>query len=384
MISPIVQSELFRYGSPEDPVRLLCGESLPGVQLAYETYGELNAARDNAVLVFHALSGSQHAAGWNPDCPAAGRYWQEECYTGWWDGFIGPGKAIDTHTFFVICANYLGGCYGSTGPSSLNPETGKPYGGDFPQLTVSDIADSQVHLLDHLGIDQLHAVFGASFGGMLTTSFATRYPERVRHVLPIGTALQVSILQQIHNFEQICAIELDPLFNEGHYYDGPPPDEGLSLARIIAHKTYVSLQMMAHRANDEIIQPSKGLSHYQFTHSVESYLFHHGQKFVHRFDANTYLRIVDAWRRYDLVKEAGVNDLADLLQHCKHQSYTIFSIDSDVCFYPEEQEQMAATLQAHGIRCQRFTSHTPNGHDAFLLEPALFAPHFNYVLKGGL
>ena len=209
--------------------------------MAYETYGNLNAGKDNAILLFHALSGSQHAAGCNSSVKGVNQYWTDECHEGWWEAFIGPGKALDTREFFVICANYLGGCYGTTGPSSVDKATGIPYGSKFPSIAVRDIVDAQVKLLDALGIECLQAVVGGSMGGMACLSFATRYPERVHVVIPMATSLYATRLHRIHNFEHIYAIESDPDFNGCDYYGGAYPNQGLALARMIAHKTYVSL-----------------------------------------------------------------------------------------------------------------------------------------------
>jgi homoserine O-acetyltransferase len=245
------------YTSPE-PFSCRAGGVIPEITLAYETYGELNEAKDNAILIFHALSGSQHAAGYCPEVPGC-PYWTDECKEGWWDLFVGPGKAINTEKFFAICINYLGGCYGSTGPSSLHPEDGKPYGSRFPFLKAEDVVRSQALLLDHLGIEKLHAVTGPSVGGLLCLTFATLYPERVDIVLPLGTGPRLTSLTRLHNFEQITAIENDPHFNGGDYYAGPQPDTGLMLARMIAHKTYVSLETMESRARGELIQPKEGL-----------------------------------------------------------------------------------------------------------------------------
>ena len=367
-----------------DPFALYRGGVLENVQVAYETYGRLNEAKDNAILVFHALSGSQHAAGLNQHVEAAGpegRYWTDDCYPGWWSDFIGPGKALNTDRFFVICANYLGGCYGTTGPSSVNPATGKPYASQFPSIAIRDIADSQVRLLDALGIDCVHAVVGGSMGGMACLSFATRYPDRARVVIPMATSLYATTLHRIHNFEQIYAIEADPLFEGGDYYEGQYPEQGLALARMIAHKTYVSLYTMEDRARDEIVQPSSGFKQYQFSHPIESYMLHQGTKFVRRFDANTYIRLCEAWLRFDLLKEAGEEDFESLLEPCAHQKYMIFSVDSDVCFYPEEQVQMARILKQSGIDCRHITIHSEKGHDAFLLEPDLLEPHLRHSLE---
>jgi homoserine O-acetyltransferase/O-succinyltransferase len=379
-----VESKFIQISSAEDPLRLASGACLRDVTVAYETYGELNHAKDNAILVFHALSGSQHAAGTNATLAAAGpdgRFWTSECHSGWWSDFIGKGKALDTDRFYVICANFLGGCYGTTGPSSLNPESGLPYASGFPSIAIRDIVDSQARLLDALGIQCLHAVVGGSMGGMACLGFATRYPSRVQVVIPLATSLYATTLHRIHNFEQIYAIESDPDFHGGDYYGGAYPVKGLGLARMIAHKTYVSLHTMEDRARDEIVQPSNVFKHYQFSHPIESYMLHQGTKFVSRFDANTYLRLCEAWLRFDLLKEAGCGDYQALFSPCAHQKYMIFSVDSDVCFYPEEQVYMARTLKRSGIHSRHITIHSEKGHDAFLLEPALLEPHLRHSLE---
>ncbi len=350
--------------------------------LAYETCGELSPERDNAVLLFHALSGSQHAAGTNPAVPGVGSLWREECRTGWWHPFIGPGKPLDTRRFCVISANYLGGCYGSTGPRSRDPRTGKPYGGSFPWVTAGDIVDSQVRLLDHLGIGRLHAAIGPSLGGMLALNLAVRHPDRVRTVIPIAAGMEASLLQRIHNFEQIRAIEDDPDFRGGNYYGRRRPDRGLALARMISHKTFVSLHSMAFRARKEVLgRSSPGRNRYRLSHPVESYLLHQAEKFVRRFDANTYLRILGLWQNFDLVRDSGARDPGTVFNRCRRQRFLVFSIDSDVCFYPEEQEQLVRRLGASRVACRHITVHSPKGHDAFLLEPALFAPYLAYTLK---
>jgi homoserine O-acetyltransferase len=376
-----VETLFFTFGSPEEPHRLRATGSLDSVTVAYETYGQLNAERSNAVLVFHALSGSQHAAGHNPAVPGVGGRWTEECHTGWWDGFIGPGRALDTDKFFVICANCLGGCYGSTGPSSIDPATGRPYGGTFPYLGLADMVDVQLKLLDHLGIGRLHAVVGSSLGGMLSLSLATRHPERVKRVIPICAGLTVTTLQRIHNLEQIYAIEQDPCFNDGNYYDRTPPDRGLALARMIAHKTYVSLSAMEDRARTEIVEPDEGFKQYRVTHPVESYMLHQGDKFVRRFDANTYLRIAVAWLHFNLLTDAGAESFQALFKPCRHQRYMVFSVDSDVCYYPGEQRHMVAEIKGAKVPCRHITVHSDKGHDAFLLEPELFAPHLQHTLE---
>ncbi len=369
------ETRFLTFGSEEDPFVMRTGGHLNEVTIAYETYGTLSDDRSNAVLVFHALTGSQHAAGFNQAVPAVGSRWTEECQSGWWDGFIGPGKALDTDRLFVISANYLGGCYGSTGPSSLDPATGRPYGSQFPRITFADIADSQVKLLKHLGIEKLHAVIGASTGGLLTMSLATRYPDMVDIVIPIASGVRVTPLQTLHNFEQITAIENDPNFQNGDYYEGPPPHAGLMLARMIGHKTFVSLDAMQKRARNETVKRDEGPGTYSIADPMESYIWHQGSKFVARFDANSYLRISEAWQHFDLVAEADAEDLAEVFTRCRNQRYMLFSIDSDVSFYPDEQAALALLLRDADVPHRRITVHSDKGHDSFLLEPALYAPH---------
>ena len=375
----LIETRLHTFAE-DKPMLLGNGEVLGPITLAYETHGELNEKRDNAILLFHALSGSHHVAGFTESVPGVGERWTSECQVGWWDDFVGPDKAIDTRRFYVICANYLGGCYGSTGPSSLDPATGKPYGSSFPHVSVADVVDSQMQLLDHLKIEKLHAVIGASLGGMMCLSLATRYPQRVDVVVPIAASIEVKPLQRIHNFEQICAIEHDPHFCGGDYYEGPSPDRGLALARMISHKTYVSLYTMQDRARQEVLPTEGKFSWYPLANPLESYMLYQGHKFIERFDANSFLRIVDFWQRFDLVAESGAESMDELFARCREQNYLIFSIDSDVCFYPEWQEEMASVLKQVGVRNMRITVHSEKGHDSFLLEPELFTPHLAYIL----
>lgn len=376
-----VETKFLKFATSDRPFKLVGGDSLCDAILAYETYGQLNANRSNAVLVFHALSGSQHAAGFNETVAGMGERWTEECQIGWWDDFIGPDKAIDTDSFFVICCNYLGGCYGSTGPSSINPETGRPYGAGFPRITLSDIVRSQMRLLDELGIRKLHGTVGASLGGILGLSLATRYPDRVGKVIQIATGSVVTPLQRIHNFEQVLAIENDPEFNGGDYDLNSPPNRGLAVARMIGHKTYISLEAMQERARNEIVSPSDDLAWYHLSSTLESYMLHQAQKFTKRFDANTYLRIINAWQHFDLVAESQSVSLNEVLVRCRGQKFLVFSIDSDVCFYPEEQSVLTERLKNAGVEATRITVHSDKGHDAFLLEPVLFQPYLRAFLS---
>jgi homoserine O-acetyltransferase len=365
-----VRSRIFSLG--EETLVFRDGSHLGGLHLAYETYGHLNARGDNAVLVFHAMTGSQHAAGWNEDVPEAEGLWNEECRLGWWNEFIGPGRALDPDKWFVICANYLGGCYGSSGPPSINPETGSPYGPDFPRVEVPDIVDSQMRLLGHLGVRKLRAAIGASIGGLMVLDLVCRYPDFVELAVPIASGSQVTPLQHLLNFEQILAIEGDSDFAGGRYYGTPGPRRGLALARMIAHKTFISLSALDRRARREIKQPGEHFGTYELSSAHESYLLHQGTKFLQRFDANSYLRIVETWQRFDLCRSTGLPTLLDALQRCRHIPFLLFTISSDVCFYPEEQDHLEVQLRLAGGEVARIIVPSDKGHDSFLLEPQLY------------
>jgi homoserine O-acetyltransferase len=377
-----VRTRFFEFNDPQMPLQLSVGPALRRFTLAYEMYGRMNPDRSNVILLFHAMTGTQHAAGTNPHVPGLDGRWTPEVRQGWWHGFIGPGKALDTRKFCVLCINYLGSCYGSTGPASINPDTGKRWGSTFPVLRMSDIVESQMKLLDHLGVWQLHAVIGASIGGFLCLLLATRYPDRVRIVVPIGTGIETTVYQRILNFEQITAIEADPHFKGGDYYDGPRPDIGLALARRIAHKTFVSPEALRERARNEVVSHKPPYGWYEMNHPVESYMFHQGEKFVRRFDANAYLRILDAWQWFDLLTEAAASNIQDLFERCRKQEFLVFSIDSDFSFPPPEQGKLVHLLKRAQVRVMWITVHSDKGHDAFLLEPRLFTPHLVQVLLG--
>jgi homoserine O-acetyltransferase/O-succinyltransferase len=374
------ETRFFEHDDPENPLLLRVGGALDRFTLAYETYGRMNEDRTNVVLLFHAMTGSQHASGINREVPGTDSRWTEENHSGWWDRFVGPGKAIDTRRYCVLCANYLGGCYGSTGPASINASTGKPWGSSFPVLRMSDIVESQVRLLDHLQIHRLHAVVGSSVGGYLSLLLAARHPDRVDRVVPIGTGLETTIHQRILNFEQITAIESDPNFRRGDYYNDLPPHSGLTLARMIAHKMFVSLDSLRLRARKEVAKISPPHGWYEMNHLVESYMLYQGEKFVRRFDANSYLRILDAWQWFDLVAEAGASSLDDLFRKYRDHEFLVFSIDSDLCFPPSEQAKLVHHLKRASVPTQWITVHSDKGHDAFLLEPRLFSPHLRQIL----
>jgi homoserine O-acetyltransferase len=379
-----VETKFFTFGSSRDPLRLRSGESLGPVTLAYETYGELSPRRDNAILVFHALTGSQHAAGWNAAVPGVGDRWNEDCQQGWWDLFVGPERVVDTNRFFVVCANYIGGCYGSSGPASARAEGGELWAADFPRVAFADVVDSQMRLLEHFGIERLYAVIGASTGGMAALSLATRYARRVDRVVPIASGLQTTPLQRVQNFEQIVAIQSDPDFRGGRYAPDAGPRRGLTLARMISHKLFVSLRDMEQRSTQAIEPGGAGqAAHgwYGVRHPLESYMLHQGQKLPRRFDANSYLRILDAWQSFDLLREGGAGSWAELFARCRHQRYLQFTIDSDMCFAPEEQLRLELALEEAGIDNARITVHSLKGHDSFLIEPHLYGPQLKFFLE---
>lgn len=367
----------------EETFALRDGSSLPAIRIAYETWGKLNADRTNAILLFHALSGSHHAAGINPDIPEVGELWQPELHQGWWEDMIGPGKAIDTARFFVICPNYLGGCYGSTGPASLNPKTQKPWGSKFPSISAADQVNAVALLIDSFGIETLHAVVGPSVGGLIALTFATRLPDRVRNVISIAAGFKTTVLNRLILFEQILAIENDPNFNGGDFYDDSPPLYGLALARMISHKTFVHLDSIEKRARQDVIQADDVLAWYRVRDQFQSYMLHQGKKFVKRFDANTYLRIIDLWSRFDALFEGDAESPHELFERCARngQKWLVFSIDSDFCFYPEEQSELVNHLEASRVDSMHITVHSDKGHDSFLLEPDLYTPHIAWLLR---
>lgn len=367
----------------DNPFVFASGDQIEEAGLAYQTLGELNADKSNAILLFHAFSGSHLVSGYCPENPYT-EYWTEECHHGWWELFVGPGKAIDTNRFFIICANYIGGCYGSTGPASINPKTGIPYGSDFPNLRVNDVVRSQVRLLDSLGIDKLHAVIGPSTGGLMCINFATCFPERTERVIPLATGMRTTVLNRIMLLEQIIAIENDPHFEGGNFYaNGTRPSRGLTLARMMSHKTFVHLDAIERRARKDVVKDHPCFSWYKPNNHVESYMLHQGRKFTDRFDANTYLRICEMWSTYDPIAEGNAKDLKDLFsrnREAKHR-FLVFSIDEDYCFYPEEQAALVDGLKQADVDHIFITVHSEKGHDSFLLEPELYMPHMQFVLS---
>jgi homoserine O-acetyltransferase len=347
------------------PLALACGATLPSWELAYETYGTLNGDCTNAVLICHALNASHHVAGYYADDPDN---------VGWWDNMVGPGKPVDTNRFFVVGLNNLGSCFGSSGPTTVNPLTGKPWGADFPLITVEDWVDSQARLADHLGIEQWAAVMGGSLGGMQALSWAIRYPTRIRHALVIAAAPNLSAENIAFNEVARQAILTDPDFHEGHFEaHGTKPRRGLRVARMLGHITYLSDQQMEEKFGRAL---REGL-HFSFApeFQIESYLRYQGEKFAEYYDANTYLRITKALDYYDPAANTGGNlarALAPAL--CK---FFVVSFKTDWRFPSARSREIVKALIDNGHDASYADIEVPHGHDAFLLDD----PHYHALVR---
>jgi homoserine O-acetyltransferase len=372
------------------PMRLDCGQSLQSVRVAYETYGALNLQRDNAILVCHALSGDAHAAGISRTPPAEGTrdgFAAEERdgaaakALGWWDGMIGPGKAFDTDRFFVVSTNLLGGCRGTTGPSSLDPATGKPYGAGFPVITVADMVRAQRAFLDELGIDRLAAVAGGSLGGMQALEWAILFPDQVDAVVAIASTHALHPQGLAWNAIARDAILGDPAWQGGHYYGtGRAPDAGMGLARMVGHMTYLSAEALRDKFGRRL-QVGDDI-HYTITEpefEIESYLDHQAGSFVKRFDANTYLYISRALTYFDLARQHGGGSLARALQGVTARTLLI-AFSSDWLYPPTASRDIEEALLALGKPVECHVIEAPYGHDCFLLEEAQQTPHIRRFL----
>ena len=339
------------------PFTFKSGQTLPGFTLRYETYGSLNATRDNAILICHALSGDHHCAGLHT---------AEDRKPGWWNNLIGPGKAVDTRRFFVVCANVLGGCQGSTGPSSTNPATERPYGLAFPFVTIVDMVRAQKLLLDHLGISELHAVIGGSMGGMQALLFSVEYPAYTRRVLAMATTAREGAQAIAFNEVGRQAIMQDPEWKDGDYAKGGGPRVGLAIARMMAHITYVSDASMDRKFGRRRKGNGVGDSYnFDVQFEVESYLRHQGQSFINRFDANSYLYITRALDHFDLPHAYGSLETA----FSPVQAETlVVGFTSDWLFPPEQNRAIALALLRAGKRASYAELSTDLGHDSFLLE----------------
>lgn len=354
----IVKTKYWRFAEPPNELELRSGVRLGPIDVAYETYGELNEAKDNAIIICHALSGDAHVAG---------RHSPDDEKPGWWDMMVGPGKPIDTNRFFVACSNCIGGCKGSTGPSSINPETGEPYGLDFPMVTIEDMVRVQyAWARECLGLDKVLAVIGGSMGGCQVLQWAIDYPEMVETAVPVATSSRLSA--QGIAFDEVGrqAIYSDPNWNNGNYYGKEPPNRGLAVARMVGHITYLSERSM-HEKFGRRLQDRQEVG-YDFgppDFQVESYLRYKGDSFVERFDANSYLYITKAMDYFDLPGDYG--SLIEAFRGVKSK-FLVLSFSGDWLFPTYQSKEMVRALHANGVNTTFCEIQSDYGHDAFLLK----------------
>jgi len=348
----VVETQSFTFAGTGAELELECGDTLGPITLTYETYGTLNADKSNAILALHALSGDAHAAGVHRD--------QED--TGWWDDMIGPGKAFDTDRYFIVCSNVIGGCKGSTGPSSINPATGKPHASDFPFITIGDMVHAQRHLIDFFGIDRLLCVAGGSMGGMQVLQWVASYPERVRSAIPIATALKHSPQQIAFNEVVRQSIMSDPDWREGNYYEYGQPEKGLSVARMIGHITFMSDQSMEEKFSRRL---KNGRFSFNFDpdFEVEGYLHYRGANFVKRFDANSYLYITKAIDYFDLSEGRLIPKGKNI-----DTRFLVISFKSDWLYPSYQSQEIVRALKVNCVDATYCELQSTYGHDAFLVE----------------
>lgn len=352
----IVKPQELRFAEPPNQLELDCGRKLGPITIAYETYGTLNADKSNAILILHALTGDAHAAGLHkPTDPKPG----------WWDNMIGPGKAFDTTKYFVICSNCLGGCRGTTGPYSINPETGKPYGLTFPIVTIGDMVRAQRQLIDHLGIKTLLSVAGGSMGGMQVLEWLTRYPDIVRSGICIASGPHNSAQAIAFDAVGRHAVQADPAFKNGNYYGQNAPVQGLSIARMLGHITYLSDDSMRAKFGRSLRSKSEYSYDFGSEFAVETYLDYQGEKFVNRFDANSYLYITKACDYFDLVSAYGSLDNA--FARVKSR-VMVLSFSSDWLYPPYQSQEMVYSFMRNRKEVTYCNIQSDYGHDAFLLE----------------
>src|SRR5580692_12063820 len=349
----IVEAHVVRF----DSISLDGGATLAPVEVAYETYGALNAQKTNAILILHAFSGDAHAAGVSP----------ETGKPGWWDNMIGPGKAFDTNKYFVICSNVLGGCRGTTGPASINPATGCPYGMSFPVITIRDMVRLQKMLIDRLSISRLLSLSGGSMGGMQALEWAVTYPEAVVSTIPIAATARHSAQQIAFNEVGRQAIVADPDWSEGNYYDSKPPARGLAVARMVGHITYMSDDSMREKFGRRLRSKEKFGFDFSVDFEVESYLRYRGSEFVTRFDANSYLYITKAMDYFDLAGEGG--SLATTLEKVKAR-FLVISFSSDWLYPSYQSLEIVRALRRRNLNVAYCELPSNYGHDAFLVDVA--------------
>jgi homoserine O-acetyltransferase len=348
----IVQTKYFTFSQPPNELPLESGLKLGPITLAFETYGELNANKSNAILILHALSGDAHVAGMH----------QGDEKPGWWDSMVGPGKAFDTNKYFVICSNVIGGCRGSTGPSSINPKTNKPYALSFPMITISDMVNAQRFLIDHLGIDKLLCVAGGSMGGMQALQWVANFPQRVRSCIPISTGLKHSPQQIAFDEVGRQAIMADPDWKEGNYYETGQPEKGLSVARMLGHITYMSDQSMEDKFSRKLKDKNYSFK-FETDFEVEGYLIYRGDIFVKRFDANSYLYITKAMDYFDLSADKLIPENKTL-----DSRFLVIAFKSDWLYPPYQSQEIVRLLKSRHVHSSYCEINSTYGHDAFLLE----------------
>ena len=352
----LVKEQYFSFAGDDTPMVLESGDTLAPVDIVYEAYGTPNEDRSNAILILHALSGDAHAAGYHDP---------HDKRTGWWDGMIGPGKAFDTGKYWVICSNIIGGCKGSTGPGSINPKTGKPYGLDFPIITIGDIVDAQKRLIDHLGISRLLSMAGGSMGGFQVLEWTLRYPEMVRSAICIASTSRLSVQGIAFNAVGRHAITSDPEWNGGYYYGTPGPQHGLAIARMVGHITYLSELSMDSKFGRRLQSADRYSYDFESEFAIESYLRYQGHTFTERFDANSYLYITKAMDYFDISRSYGplARAFSDVLA-----KYLFVSYSSDWLFTSEQTREIVRALLANGKDVSFIEIDSPYGHDAFLIE----------------
>ncbi|MDW7738493.1 MAG: homoserine O-acetyltransferase [Bacillota bacterium] len=349
----------------DNPLPLDCGAQLYPVTVEYETYGKLSPEKDNAIFILHALSGDAHAAGWDADWQKDNRPWREK-RPGWWDEMVGPSKAFDTNRYYLVCANILGSCYGTTGPWEKNPHTGKPYALDFPVITVDDWVRLQVRLQDYLGLNKLLAVAGGSLGGQQALAWTISYPDRVSSAIILAASARLGAQGLAFNAVGRQAILCDPYFSNGDYYHSQPPDGGLELARMLGHITYLSYNSMEGKFGRRFQNGTHPCYKLNNEFSVESYLEHQGRSFVRRFDANSYLYLTRAMDYFD----ASLYGEGDLTLACAPitAKMLLISYSSDWLYPPSETRKIAEALLANKKPVSYIEIESDYGHDAFLLE----------------
>jgi len=362
----LTRAKAVQLATEDSPFPLEVGESLGPVWVEYETYGTLNSAKSNVILVVHALSGDAHVAGWDIAAIETGRRWRLR-KPGWWDTVVGPGKPLDPAHYFIICANVLGSCYGTTGPGSINPRTGKPYGLTFPMVTVGDWVRLQAMLLDHLGIERVLAVVGGSLGGQQVIEWMMAYPDRVEKAIVLAASAKLSAQGLAFNAVGRHTIMNDPHFNGGDFYGSPVPAQGLAAARMLAHITYLSEAAMDMKFGRRLREKAKPDFDFGIEFEVESYLAYQGQSFVERFDANSYLYITRAMDYYDAAASWGGGDLTEACSRVS-ADVMVVSFSSDWLYPPSQCRELAIAL----CRCRRPVTYievpSSYGHDAFLVE----------------